>query len=150
MTAARIIERVLPGVNLDDLMWCTAPPRARWRSPVQWGQLAVAWTDVVFATRAGRITRHGSYILHARTQSVRLTDGPWERALGLASVHVDSTKGPVRISGLHLDSEFATQVAQEQAGRARTARAKDTGVRPTGPQVPDSPHGHDRFTLDQP
>jgi putative membrane protein len=149
-TAARIIERVLPGVDLDDLVWCMAPPRARWRSPVQWGQLAVAWTDAVFAARAGRITRHRAYILHARTQSVRLTDGPWERALGLASVHVDSTKGPVRISGLHLDAGFAAQVAQEQAGRARTARAKDTGVRPAGPRVPDSPHGNDRFTLDQP
>ena len=77
------------------------------------------------------------YVPHVRTQSVRLTEGPWERTLGLASVHVDSTKGPVRITGLHLDSEFARQVAYDQADRARSARAKDTGVRQPGPSVGD-------------
>jgi putative membrane protein len=136
-TAAFIIARVLPGVDLDDLIWCMAPSRSRWRSPVQWASLAVAWTDVLFASRSGRITRRRMYVPHARTQSVRLTEGPWERTLGLASVHVDSTKGPVRITGLHLDSEFARQVAYDQADRARSARAKDTGVRQPGPSVGD-------------
>jgi putative membrane protein len=54
----------------------------------------------------------------ARTQSVRWTQGAWERSLSLASVHADSTPGPVRISGLHLDAEFARVVAFEQAQRS--------------------------------
>ena len=136
-TAALIIARVLPGVDLDDLAWCSAPSRARWRSPVQWGSLAVAWTDLLFAARSGRITRRLMYVPHARTQSVRVTEGPWERPLRLASMHVDSTKGPVRITGLHLDAEFARQVAFEQADRARDARATDTGVRRSGDAVGD-------------
>lgn len=136
-TAALIIARVLPGVDLDDLAWCSAPSRARWRSPVQWGSLAVAWTDLLFAARSGRITRRLMYVPHARTQSVRVTEGPWERPLRLASMHVDSTKGPVRITGLHLDAEFARQVAFEQADRARNARATDTGVRRSGDAVGD-------------
>ena len=137
VTAAVIIARVLPGVDLDDLVWCMAPRRARWRSPVQWGSLAVAWTDILFAASSGRITRRRVYVPHARTQSVRITEGPWERSLGLASMHVDSTKGPVRITGHHLDAEFARQVAFEQADRARTARATDTGIRRPDPTMGD-------------
>lgn len=121
--AHELVARVLPELNVEALEWHDAPPRAVKRAPIQWRRLAVAWDDRIFAIRRGRITRHLAAVPHVRTQSVRYTQGPWERALSLASVHVDTTPGPVRVDGLHLDAAFARQVANEQAARAFIARS---------------------------
>ncbi len=123
--ATDLVHRVLPGLRVDQLVWHEAPARSRWRAPIQWRRLAVAWDDDVLAVRRGRITRRLAVIPHARTQSVRLTQGPWERRLDLASVHVDSTPGPVKLAGEHLDAAFARQVADEQSDRAGHGRASD-------------------------
>jgi putative membrane protein len=143
-TAAMLVALLLPGVELEDLEWHSAPARSRRRSPIQWRMLAIAWTDSLIAIRRGRITRHRAYVPHARTQSVRVTQGPWESLLGLASLHIDSTPGPVRVSGLHLSQEFAWQVAQDQAARAQQARVSDTSISWARAQVPESHHGHNR------
>lgn len=127
--AIDIVERVLPGLAIDRMEWHSAPPRSRRRSPIQWGRLAVAWDASVLAARSGRVTRRLSVIPHARTQSVRLTQGPWERPLGLASVHVDSTPGPVTVSGMHLDALEARRIADEQSVRAHEGRARDKSIR---------------------
>jgi len=126
--ARALVARVLPDLNVDALEWHPAPRRAWRRSPIQWMRLAIAWDSHAFAIRRGRITRHLAAVPHARTQSVRFTQGPWERALDLASVHVDTTPGPVSITGLHLDRAFAADVCVAQAERARLARTQDTTV----------------------
>lgn len=105
------------------------------RSPVQWSRLAVAWDAHAFAARRGRITRHLAVVPHARTQSVRFTQGPWERSLDLASVHVDVTPGPVTVVGLHLDRTTAAEVCIAQAERARLARTRDTSVHWANPDI---------------
>jgi putative membrane protein len=127
--ALAIVSHVLPGVDLQAITLVPAPERARRRSWIQWRQLAVGWDDNVFLGRSGRIVERWDVVPHARTQSVRVTQGVWERALGLASVHVDSTPGAVKISGHHRDALEARQIAQAQADRAATARAADRSVR---------------------
>jgi len=124
-----LVQRVFPGLALDELAWQSAPRESRFRAPVQWRRLAVAWDDMVFAARSGRVTRRLAVIPHARTQSVRVTQGPWERWLGLASMHVDSTPGPVRVRGRHLDAAFAREVADGQAIRAGRGRSTDRTTR---------------------
>jgi putative membrane protein len=128
-TALLVVHRLMPGLDLDALDWHAAPARALWRSPIQGARLAVAWDRLVLAARCGRVTRRLSFVPHPRTQSVRVTQGPWERSLGLATVHVDVTPGPVRVRGMHLDALFARQVADAQADRARRARGADTSIR---------------------
>ena len=128
-TALLVVHRLMPGLDLDALDWHRAPARARRRSPIQAARLAVAWDGLVLAARRGRVTRRLSFVPHARTQSMRVTQGPWERLLGLATVHVDVTPGPVRVRGLHLDETFARRVADEQAERARRARGTDASIR---------------------
>ncbi len=81
-----------------------------------------------FAIRRGRITRRTALVPHARTQSVRWTQGPWERVLDLASVHVDTTPGPVSVSGLHLDASATRTVAHLQAAAADRGRLTDTSL----------------------
>jgi putative membrane protein len=123
--ATEIVARVLPGVDVGSLPLQEAPRRARWRAPVQWRCLAVGHDDNVLVARKGRFHRHHAVVPHARTQSVRITQGPWERSLRLASLHVDSTPGPVSITGLHLDAATARQIAEGQVDRADAARRRD-------------------------
>jgi putative membrane protein len=127
--AIEVIGHVLPGIDLSTLDWRPAPPRARRRSPIQGGRLAVAWDDAVFATRRGLVTRRMAVIPHVRSQSVRLTQGPWERVLDLASVHVDTTPGPVHVVGLHLDAVTARSIADDEVERAAAGRRIDRSTR---------------------
>jgi putative membrane protein len=134
--AAGIIGRVLPGVDLASLVPAPAPPRARWRAWLQWPNLGVAVDDRVFATRRGFLTRHTAVIPHARTQSVSVTQGPWQRHLELASVRVDSTPGPVAVVGLHRDAIEARAIAEAQLVRAARARAEGPAERWMVSRVP--------------
>jgi putative membrane protein len=61
-------------------------------------------------------------IPHAKVQSVRRTQGPWERRLGLATVHLDSTPGPVHVKAARRDAAEAHTMVAEQAERSRTGR----------------------------
>lgn len=132
--AISLVHRLMPGLDLDALDWHPAPERSRRRAFIQWRRLAVAWDDSVLATRSGRFTRRLAVIPHVRTQSVRVTQGPWERMLDLATMHADSTPGPVSVKALHLDAHYAREVADEQVARARQARGLDTTTHWAKPQ----------------
>ena len=123
-----IVARVLPTLNTESLTWVPAPTRARRRSPIQWRNLAVGWDEDSFAIRRGRITRRLAVVPHARTQSVRWTQGPLERMFDLASMHVDTTPGPVSVSGLHLDAVVSRNIAKHQADAARRGRQIDNSI----------------------
>jgi len=127
--ALAIVGRVLPGIDLRSIPLSPAPERSRKRAWIQWRQLGVGWDDQVIVTRHGRITEHWEVVPHARTQSVRVTQGPWQRSLGLASMHIDSTPGAVRPAALHRDAVEARRIAQEQADRAAAARSADRSTR---------------------
>ena len=120
--ALRLIAEVLPDVDVSALSFESAPRAARWRSPFAWRSLACALTPQVIATRSGRITLRTSIAPHARVQSVRVTQGPWERSLGLASLHADIAPGPVDVVGRHLSADVVRPLAQEESDLMRRAR----------------------------
>jgi putative membrane protein len=130
--ARALLQQVLPGVDPFSVELTSAPAAARWRAPLQHKQLAVGATSTVFVTRRGWLVPKWDVVPHARTQSVRLKQGPWQRRLGLASVFVDSTPGPVSVAALHQDAGAARALAQDQADRAGLAR------RQAGPGQPES------------
>lgn len=115
--AEAIVARVLPHIDISEVDWKFAPSRSMKRSPIQWRNLAMGWSENSFAARRGRITRHLMVIPHARTQSVHMTQGPWERALNLASMHIDTTPGPVKVVALHLDADEVNKAMWNQAAR---------------------------------
>jgi putative membrane protein len=75
-------------------------------------------------TSRGFLTRKVAVIPHARTQSVEVSQGPWQRRLGLASVQVDSTPGPVTVVALHREAGQARAIAEAQLVRAAAARGR--------------------------
>jgi putative membrane protein len=135
--ARQIIARVMPGVDPAVLDFTPAPDRARRRAWLQYKNLGVAHDEQVLAARRGFLTRRVAVIPHARTQSVGISQGPWQRRLGLASVQVDSTPGPVSIVVLHRSAGEARRIAEEQLVRAAASRATGPGDRwMTGPRAP--------------
>ena len=72
----------------------------------------------------GLFSRTIDIVPHERTQSVRLTSGPWQRVLGLATVHLDSTRGPVRTRAANRDRTVARAMLDRQVERAHQARLR--------------------------
>ena len=116
--AREVVTRTIPDLGIDGISWHQAPARSIKRSPFQWRNLAMGWTGSAFAARRGRITRHTMVIPHVRTQSVHMTQGPWERALDLASLHVDTTPGPVKVVARHCDVNEVAQTMADQIERS--------------------------------
>ena len=71
------------------------PRAARWLDPFAWRRNGYAVTDRVLLARTGLLDRHLVVVPHERTQSVGLYQGPLQRRLGLVSVRLHSTPGPV-------------------------------------------------------
>jgi putative membrane protein len=123
-TVRRLIAVVLPGVDLASLPLTTPPRRARVVAPLRRPVLGAGLTERVFVTRDGRVTREVVIVPYERIQSVRLVQGPLQRALGLATVYAD-TAGSLTAAAHHRELAEARQLAAELTGRARAARAGD-------------------------
>ncbi|MFF5448847.1 PH domain-containing protein [Streptomyces sp. NPDC012888] len=121
--AYAVVARVLPGADLAALDFSPSPGRrSRWVVPVWWKGYGVAVSAEVFAARHGRLCRRTEIVPHAKVQSVRLTQGPWERARGLADVCVDTGANGTVTARLR-PAEEAEALLGAQADRSRTGRA---------------------------
>ncbi|MFE1923986.1 PH domain-containing protein [Streptomyces asoensis] len=120
--AEAVVARVLPGVSVPSEASLSRPPRRAGRCvPVWWRGQGIAVTDTVFATRHGLLRRSLALVPHAKVQSVRLTQGPWQRLWGLADVHVD-TGADKTVTARLRDTQEAAGLLRAQAERSRTGR----------------------------
>ncbi|MGA4840410.1 PH domain-containing protein [Streptomyces sp. G45] len=120
--AESLIAQVLPGVRVPSAEEIVPPPtRAAWCVPLWWRGHGLAVTDAVFAARHGLFRRRLSLVPHAKVQSVRLVQGPWERFKGVADVKVDTGANETVTARLRPTPE-ATALLESQAERSRTGR----------------------------
>lgn len=121
--AYAVVARVLPGVDLAGLVFAPSPRAgSRWVVPVWWKGYGLAVSAEVFAARHGRLCRRTQIVPHAKVQSVRRSQGPWERARGVADVHVDTGANATVTARLRGAAE-ADELLHAQAARSRTSRA---------------------------
>ncbi|MFD8980805.1 PH domain-containing protein, partial [Streptomyces sp. NPDC059564] len=121
--AHAVIARVLPGADLAALAFSPSPRAgSRWVVPVWWKGYGLAVSAELFAARRGRLCRRTEIVPHAKVQSVRLSQGPWERARGVADVHVDTGANGTVTARLRASAE-ASALLDAQAVRSRTSRA---------------------------
>ena len=127
--AERLVARVLGGpLPVADR---PPPPAARFRAPVLHRRLALGLDDRHLVSAYGIATTTTDVVPLAKVQSLRLTQGPWQRRLGLSSVHVD-TAGR-RLPGtvaLHRGEREGRELLADLAERSRAARVR------TGPAAP--------------
>lgn len=123
------------------------PPRARWKSPFSYHFLAAGTDGSVVASSTGRAQKVTVWIPLEKVQSVRRVQGPVQRALHLATVHVDAAGRRARAElrdrdVTEADTLFQQLVLDSRAARRRTAPptnpASPTGRRPAPPAQPAS------------
>ena len=107
-----------------DHLWC-APGRTRWLDPLLYKRNAVAVTDTAVLIRAGRFKRRLIVLTHERSQSLALSQGPFERLVDVANIKFDMVPGPIKPVIRHLDTGQARQLWVHQAHRARMRRAAE-------------------------
>ncbi|WP_243718730.1 PH domain-containing protein [Actinomadura sp. 7K534] len=121
--AMHLVSQVFPGTNIDAVSLIPASSKG-----VAIDRADGAGTDdVVFVARHGWPCRRTDVIAHARAQSVRLTVNPFQRLLGLATVHVDAPPGPVQVAAADRDLGEARAIVESTARRALAARRSGGG-----------------------
>lgn len=124
--AGVLVERVLPG-------WAVvaqpAPSRARWKAPLSYHFLAGGHDDTYGLAVSGRLRRATSWVPLAKVQSLRFVQGPWQRSLGLASVHLDVPGRRQRATLRDRDAGEARRLIDTLPELCRQARANDASQR---------------------
>ncbi|MDT0308953.1 PH domain-containing protein [Streptomyces sp. DSM 44917] len=123
--AAAVLARILPEADIDAALAAVrpAPRRARWAVPIWRVGYGHGVTPALFVARRGRLRRVHTFVPHAKVQSVRLTQGPWEQRLGLADVHVDHGANGTATARL-LDAPTARAEVAAQSERSRLGRRR--------------------------
>jgi putative membrane protein len=106
----------------DDVALTPPPDRARWIAPVGRHFMAGGLGEHLVASTQGILNRRTHAVPHARVQSLRLHQGPWQRRLRLADLHVDSPPGPVAVVARHRDESEARRLLQAELSAWRSAR----------------------------
>ncbi|WP_372349958.1 PH domain-containing protein [Streptomyces sp. KL116D] len=139
--AEDVVARVLPGVAVPKPADFTAAPRrARWCVPFWWRAYGVAVTETAFAARHGLLQRCLSVVPHAKVQSVRVTQGPWERFWRVADLHLDTGANKTVTARLR-DAQEAAELLRGQADRSRTGRRDARPDRWMAGPRQKAPHG---------
>ncbi len=105
------LSRALPGIEVGSIELASPPGRARWLRWFDFWTLRYGWNERVMVTQHGWLTRVRDVVPHAKTQSVRIRQGPLQRALKLADVHIDTAQGPVNAVARQLDHQVARTLA---------------------------------------
>jgi putative membrane protein len=101
-----------------------APRRVFWKSPLRYRSLSWGRTETCVAATSGRLRRVSSWVPLEKVQSLRHVQGPVQRRLGLASVHVDTAGKGVHATLRDRDSDEATAALGELTDLARAARRR--------------------------
>jgi putative membrane protein len=128
----------LLGRSLESVPLAPAPRRARWRAPLTAWTLALGQDDALLVSRRGFWVRRLDVVPQARVQSLRVAQGPVQRLLRLADLHVDSPPGPVRVRGAHRSADGVRPFAAAAVDRGRAARGHGPAQRPGSTPTPDT------------
>jgi putative membrane protein len=109
---------------LDDEPQPTSPPprRALLKSPLRYRFLSYGRSETCVVTTSGRLRRVTAWVPLAKVQSFRRVQGPVQRRLQLASVHLDTAGRSTHATLRDRDVEEAEQVLGEIVADARVAR----------------------------
>jgi putative membrane protein len=100
------------------------PSRARWKAPLRFPNLSFAANEDYVVTTSGRLRRVTDRVPLAKVQSVRWTEGPVQRRLSLASIHLDTAGRSVFCVARDRDADEARDILTKLPEMCRQARAR--------------------------
>jgi putative membrane protein len=119
--ALTLLDRLVPDRPRE---LSQAPRRSLWKSPLRYRMLGWGRTDTCVATRSGRLRRVTVWVPLEKAQSLRYVQGPVQRRLRLASVHVDTAGRSVHATLRDRDVREATTALADLTELARAARRR--------------------------
>lgn len=119
--ALTLLDRLVPDRPRE---LSPAPRRSMWKSPLRYRMLAWGRTDTCVVTRSGRLRRVTSWVPLEKAQSLRYVQGPVQRRLRLASVHVDTAGRSVHATLRDRDVQEAASALADLTELARAARRR--------------------------
>jgi putative membrane protein len=117
-----LARHVLTGLDPQTVHLRPVPSRARWFAPVGYRFLRAGTTEHLVVSREGWFSRRTHAAPQARVQSVRITQGPVQRWLGLADVHADSPPGPTTVRARHREAAEARRLFGVEVAMTAWAR----------------------------
>ena len=114
-----IVQRVFPGVPVAGAL---PPSRARWKSPLRYRNLSWACDGYYAVTTSGRLQRVTDWVPLGKVQSIRRVEGPVQRRLDLASIHLDTAGRNIHAVARDREAAEAAYLLQTLPPLARTAR----------------------------
>ncbi len=99
------------------------PPRARLKAPLSFHFLRATLTPGLAGCSTGRFRRVSTWVPLDKVQSVRWTQGPWQRRLSLATVHLDIAGHGVGLALRDREATEAELFAHTLPDLCRAARA---------------------------
>jgi putative membrane protein len=117
-----------------------APRRARWKAPFSYHFLAAGCDGAVLAATTGRLKKVTTWVPLEKVQSIRRVEGPVQRALHLATVHVDAAGRGVRAELRDRDVGEADRFFDQLVAQSRLARRR--AVRSSPVPAPAMAGGH--------
>ena len=134
--ASELLHRILADVPRAELR---PPRRVRWKSPLRYRFLAWGRSETCVVTTSGRIRRVTVWVPLGKAQSFRRVQGPVQRGLRLASIHVDTAGRSVHAALRDRDVAEADEALAELVRLGRAARglrpAREAWSRPEPPDV---------------
>ncbi|HXQ43543.1 MAG TPA: PH domain-containing protein [Acidimicrobiales bacterium] len=105
----------------------TSPPPARTRlkAPLSYHFLAAGHNDVLVMATTGRVRRTTTWVPMVKAQSIRRIQGPLQRRLGLATVHLDAAGKRVRAEFRDRDADEADRLIDDLTSLSRAARKRE-------------------------
>jgi putative membrane protein len=113
------------------------PRRAAWKAPLGYHFLAAGYDGVHAVTVNGRLRRTTAWVPLEKVQSVRRVQGPVQRRLRLASVHLDTAGRRVHAIFRDRDATESARLIETLAVLSRAARTTD----PHATATPSAPGG---------
>ena len=117
--AWHLLARLLGG---PDPVRTPPPRRARWKAPLSFHFLSAGHDATHAMCVTGRINRTTTWVPLEKTQGVRRIQGPAQRPLGLATVHVDVAGKRTRAEFRDRAVDEADRLVEELTALSRAAR----------------------------
>jgi putative membrane protein len=120
-----LLARVMPPLPAS-----TRPPRrARVKSPFRYHFLGAGFDSRCAITQSGRVRRATDVVPLSKVQSIRWMEGPVQRRLRLATVHLDTAGRNVHAVLRDRDAAEAQMLMSRLPDLCRTARQQETASR---------------------